>query len=70
MKIPFPKKRGAEITEKIFEIEPIKATDIIAPAAIEIRPDYLRLGERLAKTFFIFSYPRYLSTGWFSRLLI
>jgi len=69
MKIPFPKKRGAEITEKIFEIEPIKATDIIAPAAIEIRPDYLRLGERLAKTFFIFSYPRYLSTGWFSPII-
>ena len=69
MKIPFPKKRGAEITEKIFEIEPLKAVDIIAPAAIEIRPDYLRLGERLAKTFFIFSYPRYLSTGWFSPII-
>ncbi len=43
--------------------------NIIAPAALEINPTYLRLGEKLAKTIFIFSYPRYLATGWFSSLI-
>src|SRR3989344_1767170 len=43
--------------------------DIIAPAAIEITANYIRLGNKLAKTFFIFTYPRYLSTGWFSPVI-
>ncbi|PIR88980.1 MAG: conjugal transfer protein TraC [Candidatus Harrisonbacteria bacterium CG10_big_fil_rev_8_21_14_0_10_40_38] len=43
--------------------------DIIAPAAIEVTANYIRLGDKLAKTFFIFTYPRYLSTGWFSPII-
>jgi type IV secretory pathway VirB4 component len=69
MKIPFFRKKEIEIPEKIFESELIKITDIIAPAGIEISQNYLKLGERIAKTFFIFSYPRYLSTAWLSPLI-
>jgi len=36
--------------------------DIIAPSVIEIKQNYLKLGERLAKTYFVLSYPRYLNT--------
>lgn len=43
--------------------------NIIAPSAIEITPNQLRLGTKLAKTIFIFTYPRYLSTGWFSPII-
>ncbi len=43
--------------------------DIIAPTAIEINPNYLRLGNKFAKTIFIFTYPRYLSTGWFNSII-
>ncbi len=43
--------------------------NIIAPPLIEITPNYLKVGKKLAKTLFIFSYPRYLSTGWFSPLI-
>jgi len=43
--------------------------NIIAPSALEINPNYLRLGKKLVKTMFIFTYPRYLSTGWFSPLV-
>ncbi len=32
-------------------------------------PNYLKIGDKLAKTFFVFSYPRYLSTGWFEPLI-
>lgn len=70
--LPFFKKgkKGREIIpENIFEAETIGAKDIIAPASIKIEPDYLRIGKRMAKSFFIFSYPRYLSTGWFSPVI-
>src|SRR3989344_6762473 len=43
--------------------------NIIAPAAIEVNSNYLRLGGKYAKTLFIFTYPRYLSTGWFSPIV-
>ncbi len=43
--------------------------NIIAPPAIEITPNYLNVGKKFAKTLFIASYPRYLSTGWFSSLV-
>ena len=69
MNIPFFKKKSTRESGKIFEIEPIKATDIIAPSAIEIKQNYLKIGERITKTFFVFSYPRYLSTGWFSPII-
>lgn len=43
--------------------------NIVAPSALEITPNYLRLGTKLTKTLFIFTYPRYLSTGWFSPVI-
>ena len=69
MKIPIFKKRGSEIPEKIFEAESIKATDIIAPPSIESKPNYLRLGERYVKSFYLFSYPRYLSAAWLAPVI-
>lgn len=43
--------------------------DIIAPPALKIESRYLQLGEKYLRTFFIFSYPRFLSTGWFSPII-
>ena len=43
--------------------------DIISPASIKINSSYMEIGEEFTKTFFIFSYPRYLSTGWFSPII-
>ena len=68
MKIPFLKKEE-EIKGLEFEKEEIKIEDIIAPPSVEISENYLRLGERFSKTFFIFSYPRYISTGWMSPVI-
>ncbi len=62
-------KKKDEIPEKIFEEPGITAVDIAAPSSIELYPTYMRLEERLVKTFFIFSYPRYISTGWFAPII-
>jgi len=68
IKIPFFKKK-TEIPEKIFETGAIEAKDIIAPSSIVLSQDYLKLGKKFAKSFFIFSYPRYLTTAWFSPVI-
>jgi conjugal transfer ATP-binding protein TraC len=70
--IPFlgkKKKKREPVPEKIFENETIRAVDIVAPSSIEIKPSHLRLGERFVQSFFIFSYPRYLSAAWFSPVI-
>ncbi|MBU4298807.1 hypothetical protein KJ636_02095 [Patescibacteria group bacterium] len=56
------KTRSSGIFEKGEEM---KVTDFIAPSSVKVEPGLLRLGERLSKAFFVFSYPRYLTTGWF-----
>lgn len=61
------KKNLAIAEEK--NIAAAEITNIIAPAAIEVKPNYVKLGEQYAKTLFIFTYPRYLSTGWFSDII-
>jgi len=63
------KKTIEEIPEKVFEKDATTIQDIVAPPSIEVGQDHLKIGNRLAKTFFIFSYPRYLSTSWFSPVI-
>ena len=70
MNIPFLKKnKKTQESEQIFEADIINAKDIIAPSSILIKPDHLELGKKIVKSFFIFSYPRYLSTAWFSPII-
>jgi len=52
-----------------MEREVTSAIDIIAPASIEVHPNHIKLEEKLAKTYFVFSYPRYLTTGWLSPII-
>lgn len=55
--------------EKFLEKEMTTALDIIAPASIEVNQNYVQMEEKLAKTYFVFSYPRYLTTGWLSPII-
>jgi len=68
MNFPFLKKER-QLPEKIFEAESLDVRDFIAPASIQIQQGFLKVGEKLAKSFFVFSYPRYLSTNWFSPVI-
>jgi conjugal transfer ATP-binding protein TraC len=63
------KQEDDALTGKIFQEESFDVRDIIAPPYIGITQDHIKLGERFAKSFFIFSYPRYLNTGWFSPVI-
>jgi conjugal transfer ATP-binding protein TraC len=58
------KKKKTKIEELPKEPKGIEVEDIIAPSSISITSDHIKLGEKLVKSFFIFSYPRYLSAAW------
>ena len=55
--------------EDIAENAATVLRDILAPAALEITPGFLRLNKKLARTFFVFNYPRFLNTNWFSEII-
>src|SRR3989344_890601 len=60
-------KRTLEIAKEAAMGKTI--TDIIAPPAMEVNSNYLKLGNKFAKSIFIFTYPRYLASGWFSPII-
>ncbi|MEI6581090.1 MAG: DUF87 domain-containing protein [bacterium] len=59
----------AVMPEEIYESAKLELQDIIAPSALKIEPKSLNLGDKIARTFFIISYPRYLSDNWFSPII-
>ncbi len=59
----------AILPEEIYESANMELQDIIAPSALKIEPKAINLGEKIARTFFIISYPRYLTDNWFSPII-
>src|SRR3989339_2149686 len=59
----------AVLPEQIYESASLELQDIIAPSALKIEPKSINLGDKIAKTFFIISYPRFLSDNWFSPII-
>jgi len=43
--------------------------DLIAPAGLKINSNYLQIGEKYARTIFVFNYPQTLMTGWLSPII-
>jgi type IV secretory pathway VirB4 component len=54
---------------EIYERGVLDLQDVIAPHALKVNPRELDLGEKIARTFFVVSYPRFLSTGWFAPII-
>jgi len=67
------KKETPQITsilpQEIYEAAVLELKDIIAPSALKISPKQLNLGEKIARTFFVISYPRFLSESWFAPII-
>ncbi len=55
--------------EKAFRRGIITIKDLIAPASLEIHPNFLRLGDKFVRTIFVINYPRYISVGWFAPII-
>lgn len=52
-----------------FSQEGISLRDVIAPSAIQVTPKNVLLGNKLARSFAIVSYPRFLNEGWFTPII-
>ncbi len=57
------------IPSEIYKAATLELQDIIAPSALQITPKGLNLGDKIARTFFVISYPRYLTDNWFSPII-
>ncbi|MEX2144982.1 MAG: ATP-binding protein [Candidatus Spechtbacterales bacterium] len=55
--------------KEINEQKRQKLLDVIAPPAIEVELDHVKLGNTLVRTLFVFSYPRYLAQNWMSPII-
>lgn len=54
---------------ELYESGELELRDIIAPSALKVGPQEINLGEKVMRTYFIVSYPRLLSTNWFSPII-
>lgn len=57
------------LPEEIYKTGVLDLQDIIAPHALKVSSREIDLGEKIARTFFVISYPRFLTTGWFAPII-
>ncbi len=55
--------------QEIYEAGVLELKDVIAPSALKISPKEINLGEKVARTFFVISYPRFLAESWFAPII-
>jgi len=61
---------GMSILPKgLTESSELELRDILAPSALKVNTKELNLGEKLVRSFFVISYPRFLSEDWFSPII-
>lgn len=65
------KKQGIAplLPNEIYEAGVLEFKDIIAPSALKITSKDISLGDKIMRTFFVISYPRFLSDNWFSPII-
>lgn len=53
----------------IYEAGALELRDVIAPSALKVTPKSINLGNKIIRTYFVISYPRYLTDGWFAPII-
>jgi len=59
----------AVLPTEIYESATLELQDVIAPSALKIESKSINLGDKIARTFFIISYPKFLTDNWFSPII-
>lgn len=65
---PEEKKKLVE-DEKIFQEGIATIKDLIAPSSMEVSSTKLRIGDVWVRSFYVYSYPRFLDTNWLAPLI-
>lgn len=67
-----PKKESpvtAVLPEQVYKAAELELRDIIAPSALGVQPKNLNLGTSIVRSYFVISYPRYLTDNWLSPII-
>jgi conjugal transfer ATP-binding protein TraC len=59
----------AILPQEIYESGVLELKDVIAPSALKVSPREINLGDKIARTFFVISYPRFLTESWFAPII-
>ena len=70
-------KKEKEKEQNILPIYPqdiqaagvLELQDIIAPSALQVSSNYVKLGDKFTRTLFVISYPRFLAMNWFAPVI-
>ncbi len=57
------------LPQEIYQQATLEFQDVIAPSALKVESKSLNLGEKITRTFFVISYPRFLTDNWFSPVI-
>ncbi len=57
------------LPSEIYKTAKLQLQDVLAPAALEISTKSIKIAGKTAKTFFVMSYPRFLTDGWLSPII-
>lgn len=55
--------------ERVYREGVVSIKDLISPAAMEITPTFIKLGDKFVRTIFTVGYPRYIAVGWFAPII-
>ena len=68
-----PKKKEQDIAdflpEQIFQSGALELQDVIAPTALKVGPKSLNMSGKFTRSYFVISYPRFLTEGWFAPIV-
>ena len=71
----FFKKKGSDdvaisiLPQSVTDSSELELRDNLAPSALKVNAKELNLGEKLVRSFFVISYPRFVSIDWFSPII-
>lgn len=60
---------SAILPDQVYKIAEMQLKDIIAPSALGVQPKMLNLGTNVVRSFFVISYPHFLTDNWLSPLI-
>ena len=66
-------KDTSEITpilpDQVYKAAELQLKDLLAPAALGVQPKHLNLGDSMVRSYFVVSYPRFLTDSWLSPII-
>jgi conjugal transfer ATP-binding protein TraC len=57
------------LPHELYDPGTLSIKDILAPSALQVLPKELNLGDKIVRSYFVISYPKFLNESWFSPII-